>query len=128
MPFEKTGNEVAMEAGGRIMAVNLDIANVFNSLPWRTIHRTLLLYGVPEADDRRISVEAEHCFPYTRRRTNQEGRYVQGLVLGPLLWDIAYDTVLRTAKLLVVVLGCCGTDAAQGKVAGGNGFCIRHAD
>lgn len=85
------------------MAISLDIANAFNSIPWRSIAETLerknaplYIYNILRAYFQNRSI----------LYTNQEGieksfavtkGVPQGSVLGPHLWNIAYDSVLGTA-------------------------------
>lgn len=90
-----------VDEGGVAIAVSLDIANAFNSIPWNVI----------------LSVMEERIFPaYLRRIVGDylSNRYIvfktiegtleekpvragvpQGSVLGPLLWNLAFDSVLR---------------------------------
>lgn len=37
----------ATDLGGRALAISLDIANAFNTLPWGAIHRVLRHHGIP---------------------------------------------------------------------------------
>ncbi|KAG6459477.1 hypothetical protein O3G_MSEX011385, partial [Manduca sexta] len=94
---------------------SLDISNAFNSLPWPCINEALRYNVVP---------------PYLRRLVHAylSDRYVmypdaegghrramscgvpQGSVLGPLLWNIGYDWVLRGANLLGVGVTCYADD------------------
>lgn len=60
-----------IDGGGYAIAVSLDIRNAFNSIPWRVIHGALESRG----------------FPHYIRRILAD--------YGPLLWNIAFDSVLR---------------------------------
>lgn len=89
--------------GGVVLAVSLDIANAFNSLPWHRIKESLRWHQMP-------GYLARIMDDYLRDRwviyTDREGRarrarlhrgVPQGSVLGPLLWDLGYNVVLQTA-------------------------------
>lgn len=87
--------------GGVAIAVSLDIVNAFNTLPWETILRSLERYALP-AYLQAILTDylRDRCMCYV----NRDGviKYdpiscgvPQGSVLGPLLWDLTYDQVLR---------------------------------
>jgi len=82
------------------LAVSLDIANAFNTLPWDRIGAGLRSHGIP---DYLIRVTRDYfvwrSITYrdagvVRRRTPIVRGVPQGSVLGPLLWNIAYDEVL----------------------------------
>lgn len=85
------------------MALSLDIVNAFNSLPWNAIGRAL-------AYDRILRYLVAILADYFRNRsiTYMDGekrkRHLklecgvpQGSVVGPLLWNLAYDVTLQTA-------------------------------
>ena len=90
----------AAEGGGVSVAVSLDIANVFNTVSWAAIERALVFHSVPLYLRRLV-------WDYLRGRVvsyvGRDGDGVahvhrgvpQGSVLGPLLWNLAYDAVLR---------------------------------
>lgn len=85
------------------MAVSLDIANAFNSLPWDQIDRaitgpfSLPAYLVAMIKDYLSSrvLEWRDADGETHRRRLSCG-VLQGSVLGPLLWNLAFNRVLRT--------------------------------
>ncbi|CAB3229252.1 unnamed protein product [Arctia plantaginis] len=93
--------EEAVSCGGVVVAVSLDIANAFNSLPFSCIREALRYHGVPEYLRRLVAdyleertVMYEDRDGVLRRRAMSCG-IPQGSVLGPLLWNIGYDWALR---------------------------------
>jgi len=92
--------EAATSEGRVCMAISLDIKNAFNTLPWdrvgdarreRGVRRYLM--GVIREYFRDRNLE------YVGRDGGRHTRGIrcgvpQGSVLGPLLWDLAYDRVL----------------------------------
>ncbi|CAF4907381.1 unnamed protein product [Pieris macdunnoughi] len=114
----------AVRSGGKALAVSLDISNAFNSLPFTVIMEALRFHGVPlylqnlvrsYLEDRKILY------------VNDSGELVrwpmkcgvpQGSVLGPLLWNIGYDWVLRGTLLPKLKMFCYADDTlivAQGR-------------
>ncbi|KMQ92649.1 reverse transcriptase [Lasius niger] len=94
--------EMGRKKGGLTLAVSLDVANAFNSLPWPVIREAMIRKGFPEYIRRIID-------SYLSGRTIEyalEGGRIgvkkmtagvpQGSILGPLLWNIGYDYVLQT--------------------------------
>lgn len=93
--------EFAHKQGGVVIAVGLDISNAFNSLQWADICDVLKSRKFPIYLQRVI-------YNYLENRniiyTNMDGEQMtrnmdtgvpQGSVLGPLLWNITFDQVLR---------------------------------
>lgn len=96
--------EEATDRGGVLLAVSLDIANAFNTLPWATIAEALRYHGVPMYLRRVLAdyfVDREITYPSRRGVVRREMScgVPQGSVLGPLLWNIGFDWVLRGANL-----------------------------
>ena len=99
----KALSDEVIAAGGVMLAVSLDIANAFNTLPWSCIREALKYHEVPPYLCQIVGAYlSERYIEYPGR----EGRLIrkemscgvpQGSVLGPLLWNIGYDWVLRGA-------------------------------
>lgn len=92
-----------------VVAVSLDINNAFNSLPWKIIKQNMKRKKFPEylikiidsyLNNRKIS------FIDNKGISRQQQVFAgvpQGSVLGPVLWNVAYDWVLKAT----ILESCC---------------------
>lgn len=112
----KEWTEGKMEEGRHVMAISLDIRNAFNSLEWSEINRAIRNKGFREyikeiikdyLRDRSIVWEGKNG---RKNHRKIERGAPQGSILGPLLWDITYDSVIATAKLRESEIVCYADD------------------
>ncbi|XP_070529759.1 uncharacterized protein [Cardiocondyla obscurior] len=95
--------EAETSQGRVLMAVSLDIANAFNTLPWRTIGEAMRHFGLPLYVQEIIGQYLkDRVLSYTNKnrqvvRKEVERGVPQGSVLGPALWNLAYDRILRVS-------------------------------
>lgn len=114
--YVKELSDEAVRCDDVLLAISLDIANAFNTLPFSVIEEALRYHGVPPYLRRVLG-------NYLRGRRvlylNRYGRLVrksvscgvpQGSVLGPLLWNIGYDWVLRGTLLRGLRVVCYADD------------------
>ncbi|CAH2098000.1 unnamed protein product [Euphydryas editha] len=111
----KSWTQAAVREGEKALAVSLDIANAFNSLPHATIQEALRYHRVPlylrrllgdYLQGREVLVQGRDGL--TRRRVSCG--VPQGSVLGPLLWNVGYDWVLRGTLPASVRVLCYADD------------------
>lgn len=102
--------------GGVLVAVSLDIKNAFNTIPWACIMEALKYHNVPPYLSRIVGAYLSERFV---SYTGQDGQLQhwamscgvpQGSVLGPLLWNIGYDWVLRGSLPMSTIVTCYADD------------------
>ncbi|CAK1602210.1 unnamed protein product [Parnassius mnemosyne] len=112
------------QGGGVVLAVSLDIANAFNSIPWSCIREALRYHRVPNYLRRIVGdYLTDRAVIYPGRNGEWNRREMscgvpQGSVLGPPLWNIGYDWVLRADLPTGVSVVCYADDTlvlAQGR-------------
>ncbi|CAG4939554.1 unnamed protein product [Colias eurytheme] len=108
--------ERATNSGKVALAVSLDIVNAFNSLPWDAIKDGLAHHNVPTYLRRTVDAYLRDRFICYVTRGGQSHRrrtscgVPQGSVLGPILWNFAYDAVLRVNLPTSISVICYADD------------------
>lgn len=107
-----------------MVAISLDIQNAFNSLPWNVVLAQLHRKKIPTYLIRIVrSYFSERYIMYKDSSGVYQHRAVtagvpQGSVLGPLLWNLAYDWVLEVKEWSGCSVVCYADDTlvlAQGR-------------
>ncbi|XP_063532848.1 uncharacterized protein LOC134743387 [Cydia strobilella] len=111
----KTLAQESVSRGEVVLAVSLDIRNAFNTMPWETINEAMRYHCVPPHLARIIRAYLSDRFvewpgQRTWGRKQMECGVPQGSVLGPLLWNVGYDWVLRGENQRGISVFCYADD------------------
>lgn len=92
-----------IERKGVACMISVDVTNAFNTISWECIELGLKEYGICKGIRKVITGYFENRFiEYWNKDGDKKTRKLevgvpQGSVVGPTLWNVAYDRVLRTA-------------------------------
>lgn len=112
----KALSDETVAQGGVAIAMSFDISNAFNTLPWARIREALRYHRVPSYLRRIVGAFLKDRTIVFRGRYGEHHRrgiqcgVPQGSVLGPLLWNLGYDGILRSALSLGLSVVCYADD------------------
>lgn len=108
--------EDKIEEDGIACMITIDITNAFNTIPWKWIRKGIKEHEIDkEIEGIVIEYFKERYIEYRDRNGTKEMKKLekgvsQGSVMGPTLWNLAYDRVLKTAVPLETEVICYADD------------------
>lgn len=105
-----------------VLIVTLDIKNAFNSGKWESIVRSLSHRNIPMYLQSVVKSNFEERLLNFETASGTQSHHISagvplGSVMGPLLWNIVYDGVLRLTLPADCELTCYADDVALTVVA-----------
>lgn len=106
----------SFEENKKVIGISLDIKNAFNSIPWMTIGRALRTHMVPLYLRRIVRSYLENrslSFPKSDGSMEEcriQRGVPQGSILGPLLWNIGFNSIMAKRELPLDCIVICYAD------------------
>lgn len=102
------------EEGKLSLAISIDITNAFNTITWDAVKLALVEYNILEYLQRILYSYLSDRYQFIAANGSMKNKKMtcipQGSVLGPMLWDLAYDYILKMDLTNDIHLVCYADD------------------